>query len=87
MRTLRMPGTSCPWCNHTLDACSTFGLDSPNAGDLSVCVKCAGLLIFDKQLIAQKLEPAQLLEIATEDYVAYQSVISLQSAIRGRIEK
>jgi len=43
----RTEPTRCPYCGHTLDcASSEQGGDKPEPGDVSICLGCAGLLVF-----------------------------------------
>lgn len=83
MRDFQMPKSACPWCGHEMDYATTpFGLDSPSAGDLSICIRCAGFLVFDTKLQLQKLEPTALPEIGSQDFEAYMKLINLQSVVR-----
>jgi hypothetical protein len=47
-KSTRMPLTSCPWCGHGIDAAmKAHGRQRrPRPGDLSVCLGCAGRLVW-----------------------------------------
>ena len=66
MKTSRVPITFCPFCGHTLDA-ATAGPMTPEAtpgpGDVTLCVGCVNVLIFDDDLKARKPTPAELAEV------------------------
>lgn len=79
MRKIRTSETACPWCGYLLDGCANpYDLASPNSGDLSVCIKCAGLLELDRNLCPQKLELHTLLQIYLKEPQAYEMLIQLQ---------
>lgn len=41
----------CPYCEYKLDAATGANTDAlPEEGDWTVCIDCAGLLLFDKEL-------------------------------------
>ncbi len=42
----------CPYCNHTLNACTTIECENvkPAEGDYSICFNCASFLMFDGEL-------------------------------------
>lgn len=71
--TTRLTETRCPWCEHRLDAAT--GTDDephrPEPGDLSVCIMCASILMFDQELIPQKIseDERKLILLAQPDLV------------------
>ncbi len=81
-RTIHTPENSCPYCNHVLDACSPpGGLDSPSPGDLSVCIKCGGLLELKKDLTVQALEEGKLLQFRFADPKGFATLMQLRNGI------
>lgn len=51
MTTTRLAPVLCPYCGHTLDAATEAGGSAvPVPGDFIVCIRCAGLLVFDAAL-------------------------------------
>jgi hypothetical protein len=50
MRTTRLKPSRCPFCRHKLDAVTATPWNrnaTPVAGDLTVCLECAHVLVFD----------------------------------------
>lgn len=60
----RMPPSTCPSCGKWLDGAATIGesCEPPNPGDITLCIGCGTVMIFD---IALKLRAATQLEIDT----------------------
>ena len=56
--TTRLPASTCPSCGLELDA--TTGVGEPVPGDLSICGRCAEVLVFDKDLHQAKATAAEL---------------------------
>lgn len=52
----------CPHCKHTLDAASNMKDENakPRKGDFTVCINCAEILEFDKNLRPAKLKGLSL---------------------------
>ena len=51
MNDARLPATLCPECGYAFDSAeSMMGHRRPEPGDLSVCLSCAALLVFDADL-------------------------------------
>jgi hypothetical protein len=75
--------TPCPWCGTELNAAAGISdkANTPTPGDLSICIKCAGMLCFADDLIPQK---ATLEEIADLDD---DSRITLQRAREFILER
>jgi hypothetical protein len=65
--TSRVPATPCPLCGYLLDACSNF-VDAvpPAAGDLSVCGRCAALLVFADDLSTRLLRDGEFLALEAD---------------------
>jgi len=82
MRTISMPENACPWCGHMFDACGSLGLSSPSKGDVSVCVNCAGLLVFGEKLELLIVDAAAEFELRLKDPAAYAEMAVLRNVIR-----
>jgi|SRR5579885_2314751 len=81
-RTIRMPETLCPYCQHPLDACTPpFGLDSPSPGDLSICIQCGGFLEIAPDLKMQALEESKLLHIRMIDPEGFKLLMTMRQAV------
>lgn len=52
--------TPCPWCNHPLK----FDTQLVNEGFGGVCLKCTLPIVFDAELRAQELTPAQFNQLS-----------------------
>jgi hypothetical protein len=58
MSTLRTKPNLCPYCGALLDAAGSFDEEStevPGPGDASICIGCAGLLVFTEDMGVRKL--------------------------------
>jgi hypothetical protein len=56
MKDFRMQPAACPHCGAVHDgAASAEGNDRPQAGDVSVCIKCAGLMCFAHDMTLRRL--------------------------------
>lgn len=67
MKTTQLAATdACPFCRHTLDA-ATAGPSNPDAvpkpGDVTVCIECGAVLLFDDGLKVRGPTPEELVEI------------------------
>ena len=47
----KLPECKCPYCQYNLSAASHHSDALPSVGDLSVCIECAQLLVFDDDLM------------------------------------
>lgn len=56
-----IPKALCPWCGHRLDGATGIDTDArPEVGDLSVCIRCGGLIEFGIGLVPQRGSDAML---------------------------
>lgn len=59
--THRLPAAICPWCRTPFDAATgALGRAHPKVGDLSVCIRCGGLIEFGIGLVPQRASEAIL---------------------------
>ncbi len=59
------PETSCPYCNHKVDALSSVGGNerNPKKGDLTVCLYCGELLQLNAELLVGKLRKSEFYKL------------------------
>lgn len=51
MKHFKTPLNLCAVCNHELDGATQVGGENkPNPGDVSICVRCANVAVFDDDL-------------------------------------
>ncbi len=80
----------CPHCRATLDAASYFGNARlrPSAGDISICIYCAGFLRFGAGLVLEVLPMSDILAlppaVKREMVVARIAIIGLADAVEPR---
>lgn len=64
LRTTRLPECRCPWCHRLMDAATSANRNRPNAvpkpGDVSVCIHCAQVLIFQDNLTVRATMPGEV---------------------------
>ena len=54
------PDCLCPLCGHKFNRASDLRNEAaPCAGDFSICIHCAGLLVFDADLLVRKPTQAE----------------------------
>jgi hypothetical protein len=79
----RTPEQRCPKCKTILDSASGVNTDrSPKEGDITLCIKCAVLLVFNKDLIMRLPTNEERMKFASDP-----SVIHAQIVIRGMPRK
>ena len=58
-----VPMSTCPWCGTDLDRAASVESDSRlEAGDVTVCLRCAGVLVFTNDLAVRKATGEELRE-------------------------
>lgn len=67
---VRVPESVCPTCGERLDACRAIGRRIPKEGDISLCINCSAILVFDKNLIMVKPDKNELAEIMANPDIA-----------------
>lgn len=78
-----LPISTCPICGYEMDdaTCPAESKVSPSTGDLSVCLNCGELLMFNDILVAKKLETVVFLLLPVETQAEIQAI---SKAIRKR---
>lgn len=84
-RTTRLPtGNRCPYCEARLDAAShTTEKIAPKPGDLTVCMYCASVLVFDPLLVPSKPMPGEIEATFAKDKPFADEVRRIQRAVRA----
>ena len=77
--TTRLPIHLCPWCGKTLSAVSGPA-GGPSEGDFSVCIRCAGILVFHGGVF-QKPDDAELESMHPENLDAIRHAQELVKTI------
>lgn len=85
---LRLPTDCCPECKTILDAITGLQKDGlwkeniiPTPGDLSLCVRCGEILVFNPELRLRKATPKDLETLITEDITAFATLIKSRNFI------
>lgn len=74
MHKTRLPACRCPYCGTQLDAATKLDRAiMPKPGDISVCIKCAQVLVFADDLMLRKPKPDEI-EI-TDEIKLYQQAV------------
>jgi hypothetical protein len=63
-KTTRTPACRCPYCGRKLSAASHFSEEvAPHPGDISICIGCGEVLLFDEGLRVRRPTTAELIEL------------------------
>lgn len=77
-----VPKTECPYCGKVNDLASSFkGKEKPEPGDISICIKCAGILVFDEELRIRRPTDSELINIQTSQ--SWSEVAKVIQAVRA----
>lgn len=59
-----LPASACPRCGHVMD-CATpmFGDARPQAGDVTVCIRCAQLCAYEPSMTLRALTDEEFIEL------------------------
>jgi hypothetical protein len=80
------PEVRCPQCDYELTSVSNaLGKGAPDRGDVSLCLNCGQLLIFDRDICPRKASAGEVRELM-KDPVAWAVIERMQRLItqRGR---
>lgn len=84
------PNNICGHCGNPLDAATTASNHSPREGDISICVYCGNINIFQKDMSIRELTPKELEEIQkspqfeTQILPAINFILSDKNPLRGK---
>lgn len=82
MNTTRHPATTCPHCGYKIDAASPpEGQAEPSEGDFSVCLKCAGLMVFTHDMTLRKFGQADYEELTGDTNLCAQ-LLTVRDLVR-----
>ena len=78
---LLKPDSKCPYCDHEINLASPTGhnIRGPAKDDINICIKCAGLMMFTKDLGVRKITTEEW-EALDEEMKVY--LFCLQRALR-----
>jgi hypothetical protein len=74
MRTTDIPESSCPKCGEILNAATSMEDIQPKPGDLTICINCASMLRFDKDLSMRELSIDEFMELHDEERIALKNM-------------
>jgi hypothetical protein len=87
MKTTKLGVTSrCPYCAYELDAASTVpGVPdaSPNSGDVTICIACAGVMIFQQDLSVRKPTEVELAVVLADPDVLQLIKVIIEMNFKG----
>lgn len=73
------PQSNCPVCGHAANRATSVKADAvPKENDITICIRCRGILVFDKTLALKKITTAQIEDIKKSDKELYQTIIYAQ---------
>lgn len=75
-----VPPSPCPYCGTALDAASNSEAAKPSPGDISICVKCAGVCKFGDALTLERVSEH---ELAALPGYAREGIREHQDAVRA----
>lgn len=81
-----VPLTLCPHCGYPIDRASSAkgGANAPRPGDLSICLACAGILIFGDDLRSRALNDSELAELDPRDRMLVDTIREVVDRFRGK---
>jgi len=74
--------SACPYCGRINDrAIHIEGEGTPRAGDVAICISCAGICVFNDALIEEKVSPEQIEALPLGlQYELYKAVVAVRRA-------
>lgn len=89
VKTTRVPMRLCPQCGALLSAATSMKSATPKPGDPTVCINCAALLYFTKDMSLVKANADYLLELHPESrrqlLEAQEAVLKMVRKARGEL--
>jgi hypothetical protein len=63
-----LPLSRCPWCDYLMDAATNLqdAEAVPAPGDVSVCLSCASVLVFNDDLTLRGFTPAEIAALPSD---------------------
>jgi hypothetical protein len=56
----------CPFCGHRCNRCATTDDAPPKPGDISLCLRCAEVSVFDRELRLRRASPRELTRLKSD---------------------
>lgn len=77
MTTTRTPDCKCLDCGMLISAASTCEDERvPSPGDISICIHCGHIMIFNEDLTVRALTDAEVIEVAgNQEIILYQKAL------------
>lgn len=79
-----MPASKCPHCGTRFDRASSLDDEAPGPGDVTVCIRCAKICIFNEDLTVRKPTGPELFRFTTDPRVMELQMFIADTA--GRVE-
>jgi hypothetical protein len=70
----------CPFCGHRCNRCATTDDVPPKPGDISLCLRCAEVSVFDRELRLRRASPRELTRLKSDP--DWRKVERMRRAIR-----
>ena len=78
---------NCPVCLELLDGASGFNTDNaPKEGDISICIYCGEILIFNDDFSLSKANSYDILQFQHEAPDNYRALLAIQNYVRQKNE-
>lgn len=79
IKTTRTPKVECPWCGKLLDAVT--GGREPRKDDVTICLGCLNLTVFNEQLLLEKPNKETFAQIRNDEKI-WSQIQRVRLAIR-----
>lgn len=86
-RGIRLPNDECPTCHYKFDSATevTGKQHRPRVGDITICLNCGDVLIFNDDMTIRQVEDDELLNLDEETYTTINRATN-EIHKRGRIK-
>lgn len=76
-----LPESKCPDCGYTANAATNLEDEEqmPEPGDCSLCIKCAGIAVFNDDLMLRSPTEEELLNLPSEISAVQQLIVKLRN--------
>ena len=80
----QIPVQFCESCGYTLDAATGCqGDNPPKSGDITVCLRCAELMVFNEDLTLRRANIDDLLELDEETSKDLDRIVQMTKSVRN----
>ena len=80
---VKVPKSYCPYCGQ--ECIATAGQAAPTAGDVTICIECAGICVFDEALALRKPNDAETADFAGDEDI--QKMVAMVPALKAEKRK